>query len=107
LTALQAQGLVEEGFALELRLKDAERAPAFAEAHAEVAEADPDTSVLPLLETWQESKAGSNPEISLLAATLYGAGTLLALLAVATAAVLVADRMAARPARSARSRRSA
>jgi putative ABC transport system permease protein len=92
---MRDQGMGDDGFVLELRLDDPERAPAFAEAHADLAEADPDTAVLPLLETWQEDKAGSNPEIDLLAATLYGAGTLLALLAVATAAVLVADRMAA------------
>jgi putative ABC transport system permease protein len=93
--ALRAQGMVEEGFALGLRLDDPGRAPAFVAAHADLGEADPAGSVLPVLGAWQEAKASWHGDIDTLAATLYTAGTLLALLAVATAAVLVADRMAA------------
>ena len=92
--AMRAQGMVEEGFALGLRLADPERAQAFVAAHADLGEVDLGPSVHPELEAWNDSNA-SPSDVDTLAAVLYAAGSLLALLAVATAAVIVADRMAA------------
>jgi ABC-type lipoprotein release transport system permease subunit len=92
--AMRAQGMVEEGFALGLRLDDPARAPAFVAAHEDLGEFDLGSSVHPELEAWNDSE-GSQSDVDTLAAVLYVGGTLLALLAVATAAVIVADRMAA------------
>jgi len=81
---LRAAGAVDIGATLELRLADPDAAPGFAAAHG------------PGLETWQETRAGSHSELTVFAATLLVIGTLLAFLTIATAAVLVAGRMAAR-----------
>jgi putative ABC transport system permease protein len=96
-TARQLRDLrmTEEGFELQLRLADPEDATAFVAAHGDLAATDPASSVVAYLETWRQRRADSHADVDILAGTLYGAGTLIAVLTVATAAVLVAGRMAA------------
>jgi putative ABC transport system permease protein len=93
---LRSLGMTEQGFELQLRLADPNRAAAFVTAHEPLLEvSDPDSSVRGYMETWQQRRADSHSDIDILAGTLLGAGTLIAILTVATAAVLVAGRMAA------------
>jgi putative ABC transport system permease protein len=96
-TARQLRDLrmTEEGFELQLRLADPEDATAFVAAHGDLAATDPASSVVAYLETWRQRRADSHADVDILAGTLYAAGTLIAVLTVATAAVLVAGRMAA------------
>src|SRR6266545_4004038 len=56
---------------------------------------DPSSSVVSYLETWRQRRADSHSDLDILAGTLLAAGALIAMLTVATAAVLVAGRMAA------------
>jgi ABC-type lipoprotein release transport system permease subunit len=93
--AMRALGMAEEGFELQIRLDDPADAAAFVEAHRAVASVDAASPVIAYMETWQERRADSHSDIDIVAATLFAAGFLLALLTVATAAVLVAGRMAA------------
>ena len=90
---LRRIGLTEEGIEMQLRLHDPDDAEAFAAAHQNV-EARGETSTM-FLETWRRRRADSHSDIDVLAGTLFAAGTLVGLLAVATAAVIVAGRMAA------------
>jgi putative ABC transport system permease protein len=93
---LRSLGMTEEGFELQLRLSDPNQASAFVAAHASLLEvSDPNSSVTGFLETWQQRRADSHSDIDILAGTLFAAGTLIAILTVATAAVLVTGRMAA------------
>jgi putative ABC transport system permease protein len=93
---LRALGMTEEGFELQLRLADPNQAGAFVAAHQSLAEVtDPDSSVNGFMETWQQRRADSHSDIDILAGTLFAVGTLIAILTVATAAVLIAGRMAA------------
>jgi putative ABC transport system permease protein len=92
---MRGLGMTEEGFELQLRLDDPAAAAGFVAAHPELTRHHAGSSVIPYAETWQERRAASHSDIDILAGTLVAAGALLALLAVATAAVLVADRMAA------------
>ena len=91
--ALRRAGLTEEGLEMQLRLDDPDDADAFAAAHRDV-EARDETSTL-FLETWRQRRADSHSDIDILAGTLFAAGLLVGLLTVATAAVIVAGRMAA------------
>jgi putative ABC transport system permease protein len=93
---LRALGMEEEGFGLQLRLADPDAADGFAAAHRSFDVTAPSSSVTSYLETWQQRRADSHADIDNLAGTLLGAGVLIAILTVATAAVLVAGRMAAR-----------
>jgi putative ABC transport system permease protein len=86
-------GLTEEGIEMQLRLNDPDDAEAFAAAHRDI-EARGETSILSL-ETWRQRRADSHSDIDILAGTLFAAGVLVGLLTVATAAVIVAGRMAA------------
>jgi putative ABC transport system permease protein len=86
-------GLTEEGIEMQLRLNDPDDAGAFAAAHRDI-EARGETSILSL-ETWRQRRADSHSDIDILAGTLFAAGVLVGLLTVATAAVIVAGRMAA------------
>jgi putative ABC transport system permease protein len=92
---LRGLGMTEEGFELQLRLADPDAAEAFATAHDSFQATDPDSSVVAYLETWRQRRADSHADLDILAGTLLAAGTLIAILTVATAAVLVAGRMAA------------
>jgi putative ABC transport system permease protein len=92
---LRALGMTEEGFELQLRLADPNQAAAFVAAHQSLAATDPSSSVNSFMETWQQRRADSHSDIDILAGTLFAAGTLIAILTVATAAVLIAGRMAA------------
>jgi putative ABC transport system permease protein len=92
---LRALGMTEEGFELQLRLADPDQAGAFVAAHRSLEATDPSSSAISFLETWQQRRADSHSDIDILAGTLFGAGTLIAILTVATAAVLIAGRMAA------------
>jgi putative ABC transport system permease protein len=91
---MRGLGMTEEGFELQLRLADPEDADAFVAAHPVEAD-DPSSSVVAYMETWRQRRAESHSDIDIMAGTLYAAGTLIAILTVATAAVLVAGRMAA------------
>lgn len=89
-------GMTVEGFELQLRLRDAADAPAFVARHRPAFRADPNSSAIAFLETWQERRADSHSDIDIVAGTLLAAGILIAILTIATAAVLVAGRMSAR-----------
>jgi putative ABC transport system permease protein len=92
---LRALGMTEEGFELQLRLTDPNQAAAFVAAHQSLVEvADQSSSVNGFLETWQQRRADSHSDIDIVAGTLFIAGTLIAILTIATAAVLIAGRMA-------------
>jgi putative ABC transport system permease protein len=93
---LRTLGMTEEGFELQLRLADPDQAGAFVAAHQSLLDvSDPDSPVNAFMQTWQESRAGSHSDIDVLASTLFAAGTLIAILTIATAAVLITGRMAA------------
>lgn len=89
-------GMTVEGFELQLRLRDPADAPAFVEDHRPAFRSDPNSSAIAFLETWQERRADSHSDIDIVAGTLLAAGILLAILTIATAAVLVAGRMSER-----------
>jgi putative ABC transport system permease protein len=92
---LQDLGMIEDGFMLQLRLGDPADAAAFVAAHGDAVATDASSSVVAFTGTWQERRADSHSDVDILAGVLVGVGTLLAVLATATAAVLVAGRMAA------------
>ena len=91
---LRDLGMTEEGFELQLRLADPGDAAGFVAAHRPLEATDPSSSVISYLETWQRRRAESHSDIDILAGTLFAAGGLIAILTVATAAVLIAGRMA-------------
>ncbi len=91
--SLRRIGLTEEGIEMQLRLDDPDDAEAFAAAHRDI-ETMGETSIL-VLETWRQRRIDSHSDIDILAGTLFAAGLMVGLLAVATAAVIVAGRMAA------------
>jgi putative ABC transport system permease protein len=91
---LRDLGMTEEGFELQLRLADPGDAAGFVAAHRPLEATDPSSSVISYLETWQQRRADSHSDIDILAGTLFAAGGLIAILTVATAAVLIAGRMA-------------
>ena len=93
---LRGLGMTEEGFELQLRLAEPGEAAGFAAAHRSLEAVPASSSVVPYLETWQQRRAGSHSDIDILAGTLFAAGGFIAILTIATAAVLVAGRMAAR-----------
>lgn len=89
-------GMTEEGFELSLRLRDPYDAQGFVTQHGPDFRSDPDSSAIAFLGTWQERRANTHSDIDIVAGTLFAAGTLIAILTIATAAVLVAGRMASR-----------
>jgi putative ABC transport system permease protein len=91
---LRDLGMTEEGFELQLRLADPDDAAGFVAAHRSLEASDPSSAVIPYLETWRQRRAESHADIDILAGTLFAAGGLIAILTVATAAVLIAGRMA-------------
>jgi putative ABC transport system permease protein len=91
---LRGLGMTEEGFELQLRLADPDAADAFVAAHGALDATDPSSSVVSYMETWRQRRADSHADLDILAGTLFAAGTLIAVLTVATAAVLIAGRMA-------------
>jgi len=94
---LRTLGMTEErGFGLALRLADPDHAAAFVEAHRSLFEvSDPSSSVNTFMMTWQERRATSHSDIDSLTSALFAAGTLIAILTIATAAILIGGRMAA------------
>jgi putative ABC transport system permease protein len=92
---MQAVGLTEEGFEMQLRLEDPDAAAAFVAAHPELTVARTNSSLIAFSGTWQERRSESHSDLDIVAGTLAVAAILLALLATATATVLVVDRMAA------------
>jgi putative ABC transport system permease protein len=91
---LRDLGMTEEGFELQLRLADPDDAPGFVAAHRSLEASDPSSAVIAYMETWRQRRADSHSDIDILAGTLYAAGALIAILTVATAAVLITGRMA-------------
>ena len=89
---LQA-GMTEEGFDLQLRLTDPGGAPAFAAAHQSIETSTRSSTTF--LETWEQRRADSHSALDILAEALLAAGGFIAVLTVATAAVIVTGRMAA------------
>jgi putative ABC transport system permease protein len=92
---LRELGMTEEGFELQLRLADPTRAADFVAAHQSLEAVPAASSIVPYLETWQQRRIESHSDIDILAGTLFAAGTLIAILTIATASVLIAGRMAA------------
>jgi putative ABC transport system permease protein len=88
--------MTEEGLELQLRLADPNAAAGFVDAHRWLEATEGSSSVGGYLETWRQRRAASHSDIDILAGTLFAAGTLIAILTIATAAVLIAGRMAAR-----------
>jgi len=93
---LRDLGMTEEGFELQLRLADPDRAADFVAAHQSLTAVPSSSSVIPFMETWRQRRTESHSDIDILAGTLFAAGTLIAILTIATASVLIAGRMAAR-----------
>jgi putative ABC transport system permease protein len=91
---LRDLGLTEEGFELQLRLADPDDAAGFVAAHRSLEASDPSSAVIAYMETWRQRRADSHSDIDILAGTLFAAGALIAILTVATAAVLITGRMA-------------
>ena len=91
---LRDLGMTEEGFELQLRLADPDDAAGFVAAHRSLEASDPSSAVIAYMETWRQRRADSHSDIDILAGTLYAAGALIAILTVATAAVLITGRMA-------------
>jgi putative ABC transport system permease protein len=89
-------GMTVEGFELQLRLRDPADAATFVSEHGPGFRADPNSSAIAFLETWEGRRADSHSDIDIVAGTLLAAGILLAILTIATAAVLVAGRMSER-----------
>jgi putative ABC transport system permease protein len=92
---LRELGMTEEGFELQLHLADPARAADFVAAHQALQAVPSSSSIVPYLETWQQRRSESHSDIDIVAGTLFAAGTLIAILTVATASVLIAGRMAA------------
>jgi putative ABC transport system permease protein len=92
---LRELGMTEEGFELQLRLADPTRAADFVAAHQSLQAVPSSSSIVPYLETWQQRRSESHSDIDIVAGTLFAAGTLIAILTIATASVLIAGRMAA------------
>ena len=86
-------GLTGDGLDMQLRLDNPDDAAAFAAAHRSIETSTGHMSLF--LETWRQRRADSHSDIDILAGTLIAAGIVVGLLAVATAAVIVAGRMAA------------
>jgi putative ABC transport system permease protein len=91
---LRAAGVREVAATLELRLSNPDDAAGFVAAHPPDPAAQTD-NVLLGFETWRQLRAASHDELTAFAVALLGIGGLLAGLCIATAAVLVAGRMAA------------
>jgi putative ABC transport system permease protein len=91
--SLRRAGLTEGGITMQLHLDDPDDAEDFAAAHRDV-ELHDETSSL-FLDTWRQQRADSHSDIDILAGTVFAAGLMVGLLALATAAVIVAGRMAA------------
>jgi putative ABC transport system permease protein len=92
---LRELGMTDEGFALQLRLADPTRAADFVATHQALQTVPSSSSIVPYLETWQQRRSESHSDIDIVAGTLFAAGTLIAILTIATASVLIAGRMAA------------
>jgi putative ABC transport system permease protein len=92
---LRELGMTAEGFELQLQLADPARAADFVAAHQALQAVPASSSIVPYLETWQQRRSESHSDIDIVAGTLFAAGTLIAILTVATASVLIAGRMAA------------
>jgi putative ABC transport system permease protein len=88
---LRGLGMTEEGVEMQLRLADPDDADAFVARAQERAGAASGIT----LETWRQRRADSHSDIDILAGTALAAGAVVGLLTLATAAVLVAGRMAA------------
>lgn len=92
-TILHGIGLRDEGLDVQLRLDDPDAADAFVAAHSHVGTNLPQASVF--LQSWRDQRAHSHADLDTLSGTLLTAGVIVGLLAIATAAVIVAGRMAA------------
>ena len=86
-------GMTGEGFDLQLRLADPDNASAFAAAHRSIETSTRSSTMF--LETWQQRRADSHSDLDILIEALLAAGGFIAVLTVATAAVIVTGRMAA------------
>ena len=85
---LHELGMTVEGLQLGVRLRDPDDAGAVAARYAAPVDGM-------FVETWRQRRADSHSDVDILAGTVFAAGILVGLLAVATAAVIVAGRMAA------------
>ena len=90
--ALRAAGAIDAIAETELRIARPEDAPAVVAAYLA---RNPAATRAMFVETWQETRAGAHDELTVVALAMLVIATLLAGLTIATAAVLVAGRMAA------------
>ena len=90
---LRAAGATDVAVTIGLRLADPDQAAAFAAAHTGHAVDGRPTGIV--LDTWQQIRDSSHDDLTAFAVALLAVGTLLALLTIATVAILVAARMAA------------
>jgi putative ABC transport system permease protein len=91
---MQNIGMTDDGFQLEVRLANPADAPAFAATHGALNKGTPTSTMS--IETWEARKADSHSDLDILIGTVFSAGILIALLTMATAAVIITGRMAAR-----------
>src|SRR5262245_46337146 len=90
---MRGLGMTEEGFELEVRLADPAQAPALAAAYSSLNKTTSTSTMF--TETWEARKADSHSDLDILVGTVFSAGILIAILTIATAAVIITGRMAA------------
>jgi putative ABC transport system permease protein len=81
-------GMSQEGFQLEVRLANPADAPAVAAAYRALNKSTPTSTMF--TQTWEAQKAASHSDLDVLVQALFSAGILIAILTIATAAVIIA-----------------
>ncbi|MGN6678240.1 MAG: FtsX-like permease family protein, partial [Streptosporangiaceae bacterium] len=90
---MRSLGMTSDGFEMEVRLANPAQAPAVAAAYSALNKDTPTSTMF--TETWEARKADSHSDLDILIGTVFSAGILIAILTIATAAVLITGRMAA------------
>jgi putative ABC transport system permease protein len=90
---MRGVGLGQEGFQLEVRLANPADAPAVAAAYTALNKSTPTSTMF--TQTWEAQRAASHSDLDILVETVFSAGILIAILTIATAAVIITGRLAA------------
>ena len=90
---MHSLGMTRDGFEMEVRLANPAQAPAVAAAYSALNKDTPTSTMF--TETWEAQRADSHSDLDILIGTVFSAGILIAILTIATAAVLITGRMAA------------
>ena len=90
---MRSLGMTRDGFEMEVRLANPAQAPAVAAAHTALNKDTPTSTMF--TETWEARRTDSHSDLDILVGTVFSAGILIAILTIATAAVLITGRMAA------------